>query len=127
MDVAFQSRIQVAIGFENLKSKGRSKIWRGLLENRRKTLEADNIERILEKVESLASSNLNGRQIRNALNLAEGYAFNEFGKPGMMNLAHIQNAVKAALDFQKFFEESREKSKSANSVWAPYNGDSDSD
>jgi hypothetical protein len=50
------------------------------------------------------------------LNIAEGYAFNEFGKPGMMKLSHFQNAVKAALEFQKFFDKAREKSRSDNSV-----------
>jgi AAA+ superfamily predicted ATPase len=127
MDVAFQSRIQVALEFEDLKPKGRSKIWKGLLESRRKTIDADAFELIEKKVDSLASANLNGRQIRNVLNIAEGYAFNEFGKPGMMKLSHIQNAVKAALEFQKFFDKAREKSRSNNSVWAPYNGESDSD
>jgi hypothetical protein len=126
MDVAFQSRIQVALGFEDLKPKGRSKIWEGLLKGRQKTIDADAFEEIMEKVHSLASANLNGRQIRNALNIAEGYAFNELGKPGMMNFSHIQNAVKAAEGFQKFFDKAREKSRSQNSVWAPYDGGSDS-
>jgi hypothetical protein len=44
MDVAFQSRIQVAVEFEDLKPKGRSKIWKGLLENCRKTIDADAFE-----------------------------------------------------------------------------------
>jgi hypothetical protein len=61
---------------------------------------------------------LNGRRIRNVLNIAEGYAFNEFGEPGMMKLSHVQTAVKAALEFQKFFDKAREKSRSDNSVWA---------
>lgn len=127
MDVAFQSRIQVAIGFDDLKPKGRRKIWIGLLEARREAFDADNLEHILGKVDSLANIKLNGRQIRNALNLAEGYSFNEYGKPGMTNYTHIQNAIKAALDFQRFFEKAREKSKSTSSVWSPYRGESDSD
>lgn len=127
MDIAFQSRIQVALEFEDLKPKSRSQIWKGLLESRRKTIDADAFELIEKKLDSLASHNLNGRQIRNVLNIAEGYSFNEFGQPGMMNLSHVQNAVKAALEFQKYFDKAREKSRNDNSVWAPYNGDSDSD
>jgi hypothetical protein len=127
MDVAFQSRIQVALEFTDLKPKGRSKIWRGLLESRRKTIDPDALEAILKRVDQLASANLNGRQIRNVLNIAEGYAFNEFGKPGMMQFEHVQNAVKAALEFQRFFDKAREKNRTDNSVWAPYNGGSESD
>lgn len=127
MDVAFQSRIQVALGFDDLKPRGRSKIWEGLLKSRQKTIDADAFEEIMKKVHSLANANLNGRQIRNALNIAEGYAFNELGKPGMLNFSHIQNAVKAAEGFQKFFDKARENSRSQNSVWAPYEGASDSD
>ena len=65
---------------------------------------------------SFASANLNGRQITKTLNITEGYAFNQFGKSGMMNFSHIQNAVKAAEGFQQFFDKAKEKTRSRNDV-----------
>jgi hypothetical protein len=127
MDVAFQSRIQVAIEYDALTSKLRSEVWSGLLDSRSSTIEPSYLQNIREKVTYLAKSNLNGRQIRNVLNVAEGLAFDEFGKPRMMNYSHIQKAVSAALGFQKFFDKARSKARDENSVWAPYNSSSDDD
>jgi len=120
MDVAFQSRIQVAIEYDALAPKARSKVWRGLLDSRSSTIDQSSLQNIRQKVDTLANSNLNGRQIRNVLNIAEGLAFNEFEESGMMNYRHVEKAIKAALEFQRFFDKARSKSKDERSVWAPY-------
>jgi hypothetical protein len=127
MDVAFQSRIQVAIEYDALTSKLRSKVWSGLLDSRSSTIDPSSLENIRDKVLSLVNNDLNGRQIRNVLNVAEGLAFNEFGEPGMMNYSHVLKAVRAAKEFQKFFDKARSKARDESSVWAPYNGSSDDD
>jgi hypothetical protein len=137
MDVAFQSRIQVAVKFEDLKRTGRSHVWKELLESRRANMDADALDEIKQAVDAdgadmkdtnaLARHSLNGRQIRNVLNVAEGYAFNQFGKPGMMQLSHVRKATEAALEFQKLFDEARLQAKRTQSVWAPYQGGSDWD
>lgn len=128
MDVAFQSRIQVGIGFKELTSEVRQKIWAQLLDlnSREGTIEARALQNVMHNVSTLAKFELNGRQIRNVLNIAGGYAFNEFRVPGKMDYHHIIEAVKAAIEFQKFFEEARLNLKTEQSVWAPYRGgDSD--
>jgi len=137
MDVAFQSRIQVAVEFEDLKRTGRSQVWKELLESRRASMDADALNEIKKAVDAdgadmkdtdaLARLSLNGRQIRNVLNVAEGYAFNQFGKPGKLQLSHVREATNAALEFQKRFDEARSQAKSAQSVWAPYQGGNDWD
>lgn len=111
MDIAFQSRIQVAIECEELKPKARAMVWRGLLERRQKTIDAKSFENILENINVLADVKLNGREIRNVLNGAEGPAFNEYAHTGQMQYSHIQKAVKAAWDFHKFFDNARLKAR----------------
>jgi hypothetical protein len=127
MDAAFQSRIQVAIEYEELKPKARAKVWEGLLKKRESTIDAKSFENIMGKLELLANSKLNGRQIRNVLNVAEGLAFNEYSQTGQMQYPHIQKAVKAALDFQKFFDNARLKARNDQSIWIPGNSGSDFD
>lgn len=122
MDVAFQSRIPIGIGFKDLTFEIRKEIWAKLLDlnGREGTIEPRALQNVMQEVSTLAEYKLNGRQIRNVLNIAEGYAFNEFGVSGKMDYRHIMEAVNAAMEFQNFFEEARLNLKWEQSVWAPY-------
>jgi len=81
-------------------SQKEEKVWEGILKSRQSRMDAKHLETILANVPSLASSKLNGRQICNVLNVAEGLAFNDYNQPGQMQYSHILKAVKAALEFQ---------------------------
>jgi SpoVK/Ycf46/Vps4 family AAA+-type ATPase len=71
LDPAFQSRVQCALRYEPLDAASRAQIWGDLLG--RLTLErADDVD-----VGALAARQLNGRQIKNTLQLAVALAANE--------------------------------------------------
>ncbi|KAH8807322.1 P-loop containing nucleoside triphosphate hydrolase protein [Xylogone sp. PMI_703] len=123
MDTAFQSRIQIAIAFPSMTPSIRAQIWGQLLalNGRDRTIGVDAVENVKQR---LSKCQLNGRQIRNVLNVAEGLAFNEYGQAGMLSYSHIEEAVKAAVEFQRLLEEARSNMKTEQTVWAPYRGDS---
>lgn len=126
MDTAFQSRIQIGIGFKSMTSDIRAKVWTRLLTlNGRDEMIGPEA---LRKVQTeLSKYELNGRQIRNILNVAEGLAFQEDRQKARLKYSHIKEATKAAAEFQKMLEESKSTMKLEQSVWAPYkDGDDDS-
>jgi hypothetical protein len=125
MDSAFQSRIQIGIGFQKMTQDIRAKVWVQLLalNGRDKTIGPEAMEDVTRK---LSKCDLNGRQIRNVLNVAEGLAFNEYGAAGKLRYSHIKEAVDAAMEFQKLLEDAKSNMKAEQTVWAPYRGgDSD--
>jgi hypothetical protein len=124
MDTAFQSRIQIGIDFAPLNTDVRAEIWTRLLElsSSEGRIGTQVLRSVLPKIGQLAKFDLNGRQIRNALNVADGYAYNEFADEGKMEYRHILKAVEAAVEFQRLFDEARSNMKQGQSVWAPYGG-----
>lgn len=147
MDNAFESRIQIAIQYEKLQDTTRRSVWRNLINSkfdsyeedivaeqtddaRKSTLRASVTEaksKILANIDVLAGHELNGRQIRNSLNIAEGLAFKDSQETGQMRLRHLTQSVPMALEFQGFFKKARAKAQlDSTSVWAPYS-DVDSD
>lgn len=124
MDTAFQSRIQIGIGFQSMTPKVRADVWTQLLtlNGRDKILGAEAIKSIQTR---LSKYELNGRQIRNVLNVAEGLAFQEYGEEGKLKYRHVEEATKAAAEFQKMLEESKSMMKLEQIVWAPYKGGDD--
>ncbi|KAL7920174.1 P-loop containing nucleoside triphosphate hydrolase protein [Trichoderma austrokoningii] len=124
MDTAFQSRIQIGIGFQSMTPKVRAEVWTQLLtlNGRDKLLGSDAIQSIQTR---LSKYELNGRQIRNVLNVAESLAFSEYGEEGKLKYRHVEEAVKAAAEFQKVLEESKSMLKLEQTVWAPYKGHDD--
>lgn len=125
MDTAFQSRIQIGIAFQSMTPGIRAQVWRQLLElnGRDKTIGPKALEDVRQK---LSKCELNGRQIRNVLNVAEGLAFNQYGEAGKLKYSHIQEAVDAAVEFQGLLEDAKSTMKTEQTIWAPYRGgDSD--
>jgi AAA+ superfamily predicted ATPase len=105
MDVAFQSRIQVAIDYKNLNTGSRRKIW-GMFINRLEN--ADAREELLDEMEYLKKSNMNGRQIRSVMKVSESLAKSD-GREHI-SVAHVKRALDTA-SLQKFFEGRKEVSR----------------
>jgi hypothetical protein len=147
MDDAFQSRIQLAIHYKKLEDTTRDTVWRNLIKSKFTSYEEDLVTEsiddarkvalrasmadaqaeILASIDVLAHHDLNGRQIRNSLNVAEGLAFADSQETGQMRLRHITQSIHMALEFQGFFKMARAKAQlDSTSVWAPYS-DVDSD
>jgi len=82
LDPAFQSRVQCALRYDELDSESRTKIWADLLDH-------SSVEKAGEGLDEkeLAKHKLNGRQIKNALQLAVALAQNEGVPLSMKHLA----------------------------------------
>jgi hypothetical protein len=121
MDTAFQSRILIGIAFPKMTHDIREQVWAQLLalNNRDKIIGPKAVEDVKQK---LSKYELNGRQIRNVLNVAEGLAFNEHGETGKLKYSHIKEAAEAAVEFHRLLDNVRSNMKTEHTVWAPYRG-----
>ncbi|PNP47070.1 hypothetical protein THARTR1_10575 [Trichoderma harzianum] len=74
-DEAFKSRIQLAVHYSSLTTHQRTKIWGNFIQ-RLKELNEDGIDFVdlEDNIEQLASKEMNGREIRNAITTARQYA-----------------------------------------------------
>lgn len=81
LDPAFQSRVQCALRYDELDIDSRTKIWKDLLDHS----SVEKAEAGLD-VNELAKHKLNGRQIKNALQLAVALAQNEGAPLAMKHL-----------------------------------------
>ncbi|KAL9118249.1 MAG: hypothetical protein Q9187_005205 [Circinaria calcarea] len=107
LDIAVQSRIHLAIRYEDLTKAQKKQIFRIFLAQ----LHPDSIkntEGILEFIDEYGSENkLNGRQIRNvvssALSLARSKA-NETDGDGRLNVTHLKTVLAITKDFQEQLE-----------------------
>jgi hypothetical protein len=123
MDVAFQSRIQIGIGFKELTPSVRKQIWSNLLDlNRDEKTDTYALDEIKSNVDTLAKWDLNGREIRNVLNIADAYAYREHGMSSKMKYEHVEKAARATVEFKELLESERLNLRTEQSVWEPYSG-----
>jgi len=87
-DKAFHSRISIAIKYDDLNESTREKVWKNLLD----AAKVVNVES-----KSLAKFDLNGRQIKNTLRLAQALALSE-GKA--VETSHIIQTLQVVQQFQ---------------------------
>ena len=90
MDRAFQSRIQVAIEYKPLGTNSRRQIWEAFIETLPSQEERDELE---PYVDAWKTHPLNGRQIRNVMNLARSLALNDVGSGRTLGSEHIEQAI----------------------------------
>jgi AAA+ superfamily predicted ATPase len=84
IDAAFESRIDLTIGYEDLSQRSREQIWRGFV----KKIEIAS-EITEENIQALASIPLNGRQIKSAVKTARVLAAGEKVKVTMDHLSTV--------------------------------------
>ncbi|KAJ7255682.1 hypothetical protein C8J57DRAFT_1721711 [Mycena rebaudengoi] len=94
-DPAFQSRIHMALKYENLEAAARKRLWKDFLCKFKG--DADVSE---EGYNVLAQYDVNGRQIKNAVKTAESLA-SFMGKP--LGLEHLETVLKTQADFADAF------------------------
>jgi AAA+ superfamily predicted ATPase len=119
LDVAVQSRIHLAIRYEDLSKKYKQEIFKFFLDQ----LEPNSIrnrEGIDEWIEEYACDyKLNGRQIRNvvssALALARSSAKEDSGDE-RLTVKHLKSVVAITKDFQEQLESITKSHRSANEV-----------
>lgn len=101
-DEAFKSRIHLPIRYPDLDEDQRVKIWSNFLEVLKRSKERVDFADLELNVPHLAQRALNGRQIRNAIQMARYLA--RYRKQ-MMVYKHVQDAVAAVMKFDGYLEE----------------------
>lgn len=114
IDVAFQSRISIGVKFDRMQFDTRRQIWLNFIAR------FDNSNRIArdeltDRIDVIQRWELNGRQIRNILRLAESLAFAEEQRRGALRLTHVERIADETLNFQRIFQD---ESRSARSQLA---------
>ena len=114
LDIAVQSRIHLAIRYEDLSLKQKIEIFRHFLGQ----LEPDSIddfEGIMEFIEEYgAEDDLNGRQIRNIVSSSLSLARNEKGSESRLTQKHLKEVLRITKNFQKQLEEITRESRAIN-------------
>ncbi|EQB44440.1 hypothetical protein CGLO_16817 [Colletotrichum gloeosporioides Cg-14] len=107
-DEAFKSRIQVAIHYDNLSKSSRKAIWQNFLEMIEESTDEDaNIAELEEHLDQLASEEMNGRQIRNALLTARQLAKH---RKERLKWVHLDQVMKTSAAFNKYLKTVRGQS-----------------
>ena len=97
-DPAFRSRVTLAIHYKRPTQEGRFTIWTNLLKNRGLSLST-------AEIEALASVDINGREIKNAINSAGALA----AEDGMVvNASHIREILDCQSTFDREVSGERE-------------------
>ncbi|KXH49268.1 hypothetical protein CNYM01_06984 [Colletotrichum nymphaeae SA-01] len=101
-DEAFKSRIQVAIHYGKLNPMSRKAIWQNFFDMIRESSEEDaNVSELERRLDQLASEEMNGRQIRNALLTARQLAKH---RKEPLDWDHLNQVIKTSADFNKYLK-----------------------
>src|SRR5262249_8113099 len=109
-DTAFQSRIHVAVRYKPLGPQIRRKIWENFIE-RLDDGEQQAKEELRQNLDDLAEWELNGRQIRNVLTIAQSLALSRGRRSGAMRYAHVEKVASETIGFQEYFESTLRESR----------------
>jgi AAA+ superfamily predicted ATPase len=116
LDIAVQSRIHLAIRYEDLTNKQKIEIFRHFLSQ----LEPDSIEDFEDIMEYIkehgAEADLNGRQIRNIVSSSLSLARNDKSLmwDGRLTKKHLKEVMRITNDFQKQLEKITMEHRSTN-------------
>jgi len=118
IDEAFNSRISVALNYDELDESARVEIWRNFLlatkenlaKNRTTSSSNPSVDVDFSSIDpkELAKYPLNGRQIRSTIRLAQALSRSE-GTP--LNMAHIHKTVSVAINFKQQFNDLKAQKK----------------
>lgn len=110
MDVAFQSRIHIAIKYSPLRPEVRRQIWQNFIK-RLDIREPEGKRELLDHLDDMQEWELNGRQIRNVLAIAESLALSEERRRGALRYSHVETIANETIDFDKFFDDTNKEKK----------------
>lgn len=110
MDLAFQSRIHIAIKYESLTPAVRRQLWENFIA-RIDDGEAEGKRQLLENLDDISEWELNGRQIRNVLTIAESWALGTARRRGALRFKHVEDVASQTMNFQDFFEDASKERK----------------
>jgi hypothetical protein len=100
-DEAFKSRIQVSLHYEDLTKKARQTIWNNFIVMLEEAREDVNISDLESHLEVIASEEMNGRQIRNAMTTARQLALH---RKERLHWKHLDQVLKADREFNRYLK-----------------------
>ncbi|KAH7325774.1 P-loop containing nucleoside triphosphate hydrolase protein [Stachybotrys elegans] len=98
-DRAFKSRVHLAVSYPALKPTNRALIWKSILTQPGVDIERDVLD--TDYLESIDDNGMNGRQIKNIIQIASTLAAGE-GRP--VGKSHLELSVNAMKGFDREFE-----------------------
>ena len=110
MDVAFQSRIHFAINYNPLTPTVRRQIWNNFIK-RLDPREAEGKRELLDYLADMQEWELNGRQIRNVLGIAESLALSQERRRGALRYSHIEGVANETINFNRCFDDANREKK----------------
>jgi len=118
MDAAFESRIQIAIRLPDLGPESRRLIWSNMI----RRLDADEEQgkaELMEHLDDMEQWELNGRQIRNVLTMAESLALGSQRRRGALRFKMVEEMANEAIRFRDFFEDGAQERKAQLGIVNP--------
>lgn len=109
-DEAFKSRIQLNLRYQNLDRDQRLKIWRNFISRLERLADNSggleiNAKDILSHIDNLATPQLNGREIRNAISTARQLARY---REQALGYNHLQSVIAEAEKFDQYLKDLHE-------------------
>ncbi|MCJ1389642.1 hypothetical protein MMC18_002499 [Xylographa bjoerkii] len=99
IDSAFESRISYPVQFPELSKDDRRQIWKGFIENMNMLTAYK--RSLLEWVDKWAAAEINGRQIRNIISMAEDLASSDEQHP-RLKPEHVEEILNVTLEFSRY-------------------------
>lgn len=90
----------MAVEYKPLGTNSRRLIWEAFVETLSSQEERDELE---PHIDTWKTHPLNGRQIRNVMNLARSLALNDVSSGRTLGSEHIEQAIEETLKFQELF------------------------
>jgi hypothetical protein len=105
-DEAFKSRIQLALHYEPLREHQRKKVWENFI-NRLKSFDTDAVDTddLHKHINKLATFDMNGRQIRNAVTTARQLAM---FKKKPMDFSVLEHVINVSRRFDEYLQQVNE-------------------
>jgi AAA+ superfamily predicted ATPase len=110
MDIAFQSRVTLAIKYQPLTPRLRRQIWANFIERLSATEKEAKLE-LSERLDDIQEWDLNGRQIRNVITMAQSLALAERRIRGALRFEHVEQVAAETMRFQDYFDEEYRESR----------------
>ncbi|KAI1811024.1 P-loop containing nucleoside triphosphate hydrolase protein [Poronia punctata] len=114
-DLAFQSRIHLALKYHGLDAHSREKLWKLFL---KRTSNFNEDEWPAEVLQELAAADINGRQIKNTVRTAHTLALAEKEKLGV---GHIRDVLDTVREFQEDFNKTTQAAENLTLASEPVN------
>ena len=103
MDLAVQSRIQIAIRYKPLEVPIRRRIWENFIQHLGDQ-EPQAKEELTGNLDDMAHWHLNGREIRNVVNIAQALALSQERRTGALRFEHVLKVANETIKFGELLD-----------------------